>query len=68
MFSSLKMEPMLQNAAVRPALPLRAGVGLKSAHYGEVFETRPDIGFFEVHAENYMVEGDPLPPLPIPYT
>lgn len=60
MFSSLKMEPMLQDAAVRSALPLRAGVGLKSAHYGEVLETRPDIGFFEVHAENYMVEGGPF--------
>lgn len=41
-------------------LPERAGVGLKSAHIQEILETEPDIGFFEVHAENYMVEGGPF--------
>ncbi|SDS50148.1 hypothetical protein SAMN04490205_2691 [Pseudomonas trivialis] len=43
-----------------PGLPLRAGLGLKSEHFIEVLETRPDIGFFEVHAENYMVAGGPF--------
>ena len=37
----------------------RAGVGLKAEHYRTVIETRPDIGFFEVHAENYMGGGGP---------
>jgi uncharacterized protein (UPF0276 family) len=32
---------------------------LKPCHYGEILETGPDIGFFEVHAENYMGEGGP---------
>ncbi|SFO42171.1 hypothetical protein SAMN03159304_03254 [Pseudomonas sp. NFACC24-1] len=41
-------------------LPPRAGLGLKSAHFREVLQTRPDLGFFEVHAENYMVAGGPL--------
>lgn len=41
-------------------LPGRAGIGLKPQHFREVLETRPDIGFFEVHAENYMVDGGPL--------
>jgi uncharacterized protein (UPF0276 family) len=41
-------------------LPARAGVGLKSQHFRDVLETRPDIGFFEVHAENYMVDGGPF--------
>ncbi len=41
-------------------LPGRAGVGLKSQHFRDVLDTRPDIGFFEVHAENYMVEGGPF--------
>jgi len=41
------------------ALPARAGVGLKSAHFEEILATLPDIGFFEVHAENYMVAGGP---------
>jgi len=39
---------------------LRAGVGLKPEHFRDVLETRPDIGFFEVHAENCMVDGGPF--------
>ena len=42
-----------------PAIPARAGVGLKPQHYRAVLDTRPDIGFFEVHAENYMGAGGP---------
>ena len=42
------------------ALPVRAGVGLKPQHFRDVLETLPDIGFFEVHAENYMVDGGPF--------
>jgi uncharacterized protein (UPF0276 family) len=41
------------------ALPARAGLGLKPQHYGEILETRPEVGFFEVHAENYMGAGGP---------
>ncbi|MGH8218875.1 MAG: MNIO family bufferin maturase [Steroidobacteraceae bacterium] len=39
------------------ALPPRAGVGLKPQHYAAVLEGQPPIGFFEVHAENYMGAG-----------
>ncbi len=38
-------------------LPLRAGVGLKAEHVATILETKADIGFFEVHAENYMGAG-----------
>lgn len=41
------------------AIPSRAGVGLKPLHYQEIIETEPDIGFFEIHAENYMGAGGP---------
>ncbi|WP_281459485.1 MNIO family bufferin maturase [Pseudomonas rhizophila] len=41
-------------------LPPRAGLGLKTEHFREVLQTRPDLGFFEVHAENYMVAGGPF--------
>ena len=41
-------------------LPSRAGLGLKTEHFREVLDTQPDIGFFEVHAENYMVAGGPF--------
>lgn len=40
-------------------LPPRAGLGLKPQHYAQIIETAPDIGFFEVHAENYMGDGGP---------
>ncbi|TFF09585.1 DUF692 domain-containing protein [Pseudomonas sp. BCA14] len=43
-----------------PGLPPKAGLGLKNEHFIEVLETSPDIGFFEVHAENYMVAGGPF--------
>src|SRR5476651_693988 len=46
--------------AQAPGLPRRAGLGLKNEHFSEVLETAPDIGFFEVHAENYMVAGGPF--------
>src|SRR5690349_19874094 len=41
------------------AIPARAGVGLKPQHYAAILGTTPDVGFFEVHAENYMGAGGP---------
>lgn len=43
-----------------PGLPPRAGVGLKPAHVQAILEGSPDLGFFEVHAENYLVAGGPM--------
>ena len=43
----------------KKAIPARCGIGLKAAHYKQILEERPDIGFFEVHAENYMGDGGP---------
>lgn len=40
-------------------LPPRAGLGLKPEHYETILAIRPDVGFFEVHAENYMGAGGP---------
>ena len=47
------------NFAAPARLPSRAGVGLKAEHYRTILESRPAIGFFEVHAENYMGAGGP---------
>jgi uncharacterized protein (UPF0276 family) len=38
-------------------LPNRAGLGLKPEHVATLLDTMPDVGFFEVHAENYMGDG-----------
>lgn len=35
------------------------GVGFKAAHFADILESRPNVGFFEVHAENYMGDGGP---------
>jgi uncharacterized protein len=40
-------------------LPARAGLGLKPEHYRAILDGGPDLGFFEVHAENYMGAGGP---------
>lgn len=49
------------SAPFRPAatLPPRAGVSFKPEHFGAILEARPDVAFFEIHAENYMGDGGP---------
>jgi uncharacterized protein len=36
-----------------------AGIGLRSPHIAQVRAERPPIGWFEVHSENYFVDGGP---------
>jgi uncharacterized protein (UPF0276 family) len=38
---------------------LCAGAGLKPEHQRHILEARPNVGWFEVHAENYMGAGGP---------
>ncbi len=47
----------IEDTKVSTPIPARAGVGLKPEHYTEILDTRPAIGWFEVHAENYMGAG-----------
>ena len=44
-------------AVARLSLPPRAGIGLKAAHIAPILETGADLGFVEIHAENYMGDG-----------
>lgn len=39
-------------------MTIAAGIGLRAAHVAEIVANRPPVGFFEVHAENYMT-GSP---------
>lgn len=39
------------------AIPARAGIGLRSDHYRAVLETLPDVGWLEIHPENYFAPG-----------
>jgi len=45
--------------SVPTSLPLAAGVGLRAPHVAQVLAERPDIGWLEVHSENYFVDGGP---------
>jgi uncharacterized protein (UPF0276 family) len=50
---------MAHRTFTRRAIPPRAGVGLKPEHYAAILDTSPGIGWFEIHAENYMGAGGP---------
>jgi uncharacterized protein len=45
--------------SINSDLPARIGVGFKPAHFRDILATAQSIGFFEVHAENYMGAGGP---------
>lgn len=40
-------------------LPARAGLSFKPEHFDAIQAQAPDVGFFEVHAENYLGDGGP---------
>ena len=48
-------------SAVAPDRPVAqsSGIGLKAQFYREVLDTSPPVDWFEVHPENYMIEGGP---------
>lgn len=46
--------------ALRGDPPPRSGLGLKPEHFRTILDTLPELGFFEIHAENYMVDGGPF--------
>ena len=39
------------------SIPARAGIGLRAPHYAQVLETRPALGWVEVHSENFFGAG-----------
>lgn len=44
---------------ISQTVPLRAGASFKAGHFADILQAKPDVGFFEVHAENYMGAGGP---------
>lgn len=47
------------NASSALSIPPRAGAGLKPEHVPAILAGPPCVGFFEIHAENYMGAGGP---------
>ena len=39
------------------AVAISGGIGWRHPHYGELLESLPDLGFIEVHSENFFAEG-----------
>ena len=42
-----------------PRAAMRAGVGFKNEHLADIEQAAGQVGFFEIHAENYMGAGGP---------
>ena len=38
-------------------IPPQAGIGLRTRHYQDILDTRPPVGWLEVHSENYFAAG-----------
>lgn len=46
--------------ALAPSLfPPKTGISLKPCYFQTIFDSQPDVGFFEIHAENYLSSGSP---------
>jgi uncharacterized protein (UPF0276 family) len=43
----------------RSSIPASAGIGLRAPHYRDILALLPDIGWVEVHSENYFGPGGP---------
>ncbi len=54
------MSPLPPGAnAVAAPIPARAGIGLRHRHVVDFLQTPPDIGWVEIHSENYLSDGGP---------
>lgn len=42
-------------------IPVKTGIGLRAQHHEAVLQTRPAVGWFEAHSENYFAAGGSQP-------
>lgn len=47
------------DAAQPQPVPAAAGIGLRHAHHAEFLESRPRVGWVEIHSENFFADGGP---------
>ncbi len=57
MFQTVPPETSAKRVDAR--IPDRSGIGLKPEHYTDILNSKPNLGWFEVHPENYMGAGGP---------
>lgn len=48
---------MLRPSFCTRTIPAQAGIGLRAPHYQDILTQKPNIGWFEVHSENYFGKG-----------
>lgn len=48
-----------QQCFANTPIPVRAGIGLRFDHIHAILDRVPDIGWLEIHAENFMSDGGP---------
>ncbi len=48
-----------EGARAPSSFPTQSGVSLKPCYFEHIVSTKPDVGFFEIHAENYLSPGGP---------
>lgn len=53
------MTSMVRATESLTSLPLQAGIGLRAPHHHEVLLESPAVSWWEVHSENYFVQGGP---------
>lgn len=51
------IERLESAAQVRSPIPARAGIGLRAPHHAVLIADRPEVGWLEVHSENYFADG-----------
>ena len=51
------MSRLPRTMPARSAIPVRAGIGLRTPHQRQVLAERPDVGWLEVHSENFFARG-----------
>ena len=51
------MTDRLNPDVVLPPITGNAGVGLRAPHYQSILATKPEVGFLEVHSENFFGDG-----------
>ena len=46
-------------SATRGPIPASAGIGLRSQHLLDILAASPDVGWLEIHSENFLSDGGP---------
>ena len=57
--TSSGVSPVLQpvSKSNKQKIPVKTGIGLRAPHYREMVNNHPDVGWLEVHSENFFGPG-----------